>query len=111
MDTVIQYHTVIEAILTQYIEVTYANGDIQNEPIFDRAAGKYVIMSYGWQGVRRVHGCLIHINVHGDKVWIERDGTEHGIAQDLVAAGIPQHQIVLGFYAPTTRQHTEFAVS
>jgi hypothetical protein len=38
-------------------------------------------------------------------------GTEEGIANDLVAAGIPKGHIILGFKAPEIRKYTEFAVS
>lgn len=58
-----------------------------------------------------MHGCLVHVELIGDKVWIHRDGLEDGIANDLVRAGIPKSQIVLGFHPPEVRPHTEFAVS
>ena len=45
------------------------------------------------------------------KVWIQRDGTEQGIAGDLVQAGIPKDHIVLGFHPADIRQHTEYAVA
>lgn len=111
MDTTTSYQTIVEQILTKHLEIKYANGDIHNEPICDRAAGRYVVISSGWQGVRRVHRCLIHINIQDGKVWIQRDGTEHGIAHDLVAAGIPSDHIVLGFHTPSTRRHTNFAAA
>ncbi|WP_237396612.1 element excision factor XisI family protein [Okeania sp. KiyG1] len=31
-----------------------------------------------------------------NKIWIQRDGIEEGIATDLMEAGIPKEQIVLG---------------
>ena len=40
----------------------------------------------------------------------ERDGTEIGVANELVEAGVPKTDIVLAFYAPYRRQYTEFAV-
>jgi XisI protein len=100
MDTISQYKQIIEHVLAHYLE-----------PIFDREHGRYVAMSLGWQGARRVHSCLIHIDMHDDKIWIQRDGTEQGIANDLVAAGIPRDRLVLGFYSAATRQHTAFAVA
>ena len=51
----------------------------------------------------------VHIDIAGGKVLIQRDGTEHGVANELIAAGIPKDQIVLGFQAPEVRQYTEFA--
>lgn len=51
------------------------------------------------------------IEKHADIVWIQHDGTEAGIVDDLSAAGIPKDQIVLAFYSPRRRVHTELAVS
>jgi len=58
-----------------------------------------------------VHGCLVHIDIINDKIWIQRDGTEYGIANELVNAGIPKNQIVLAFQPVDIRQYTEFAVT
>jgi XisI protein len=54
---------------------------------------------------------LIHVEIIDSKVWIQVDGTEDGIAQDLVQAGIPKEDIVLGFHEPSIRPHTGFAVA
>ena len=72
---------------------------------------RYLVMSLGWQRVKRIHGCLIHIDIIDGKVWIQRDGTEYGIANELVDAGIPKEHILLGFDEPNVRQHTGFAVA
>ena len=39
------------------------------------------------------------------------DGTEEGIALELVELGIPREDIVLGFYRPERREITEFAIA
>jgi len=105
------YRQIVEQVLTAYVQREYAYGEIQNEAVFDRATDRYLVVSVGWQAVRRIHGCLIHIDIINDKVWIQRDGTEHGIANELVAAGIPREHIVLGFHAPEVRQYTEYATA
>ena len=46
-----------------------------------------------------VHGSLVHLDIKGGKVWIQRDGTEHGVAQ-LLEAGVPKDHIVLAFRSP-----------
>ena len=111
MDTLDTYRQIIYNVLSEYVRLQYAYGEIQNETIFDRQADRYLVMSVGWQRVKRIHGCLIHVDIINDKVWIQRDGTEDGIADKLVAAGIPKEKIVLGFHTPDARQHTEFAVA
>jgi hypothetical protein len=97
--------------LSEYVRIQYANGDIQNEAVFDCENDRYLVVSVGWQDARRVHGVLIHIDIISDKIWIQRDGTEQGIANDLVKSGIPKDHIALGFHAPDVRQYTDFAVA
>ena len=75
--------------------------------IFDR----YLVVILGRESSRRVHGCLVHIDIIEGKLWIQRDGTEHGIANDLINAGVPKTQIVLGFRSPEIRKHTGLAVA
>jgi hypothetical protein len=102
---------VIRAGLREHVGIRYANEDIQNETVFDEAAGRYLVVSQGWMGKRRVHGCLIHVEYIGDKIWVQRDGTEDGIANAFVAAGIPKSRIVLGFWEPEARAAGEFAAA
>ncbi|MEP0784806.1 XisI protein [Trichocoleus sp. DQ-A1] len=59
-----------------------------------------------WRDGLRVHGCLVHIQIRDGKIWIQRDGIEEGITDELVAAGIPKEKIVLGFHPPEVRQYT-----
>jgi hypothetical protein len=68
-------------------------------------------MTVGWDRDSRVHGCLVHIDIVDGKLWIQRDGTEQGIATEPVAAGIPKSSIVLAFHRPEIRCHTEYAVA
>lgn len=111
MDTLNNYRKIIERVLKNYINISYANGEIENEIIFDRMNDRYVVMSLGWEDVRRIHGCIIHIDIIDDMVWIQRDGTEDGIAIELEQEGIPKNNIVLGFHEPDVRQHTGYAVA
>jgi hypothetical protein len=53
---------------------------------------------------------IIHFDIKDDKICIQRDGTEIGIANELMAAGVPKEDIVLEFHAPYKRQFTGFAV-
>lgn len=71
----------------------------------------YEVLNSGWDGEYRVHGVEIHIDIIGDKVWLQHDGTNRVIAEELVEAGIPRDAIVLGFRPPELRQYTGFAVA
>ncbi|MFS0516830.1 element excision factor XisI family protein [Nostoc sp. UIC 10607] len=43
------------------------------------------------------------------KIWIQLDGTEEGVATELVRAGILKARIVLGFQSEELRKDSEFA--
>lgn len=101
--SVLDYPHIVERILTAYTKIQYANGDITNEAVFDRANARFLVVSVGWQGMRRVQHCLLHLDIIGDKVWIQRDGTEEGIADELENAGIPRRNIVLAFHPAQDR--------
>lgn len=111
MDTLDTYRQVIEQVLTEYARVPYAYGEIQTETVFNRANDHYLLVNVGWHRDRRIHGAIVHIDIIDGKVWIQYDGTEDGIANDLVRAGIPKDRIVLGFHQPEVRQYTEFAIA
>ena len=111
MDQLETYRDIVESVLTEYSRIPYAHGDIQSEVVFDRNRDRYLLMNVGWRDDRRIHGCLVHIDIIGDKLWVQRDGTEQGIANELVQTGISKDHIVLGFRAPEVRQYTNFAVA
>ena len=111
MDTLEHYRQLIRNIIMEHTRVPYAQGDIQFETVFDRESDRYLLMLVGRENKRRVHGCLIHVDIINGKLWIQRDGTEHGVANELLEAGVPKDQIVLAFWSPEFRKDTGFAVA
>ena len=111
MDTRENYRQLIREILTEHTKVPYAYGDIQFETVFDSESDRYLVMILGRENKRRVHGCLIHVDIIDGKIWIQRDGTEEGVASTLVKAGVPKDRIVLGFRSPELRKNTDFAIA
>jgi hypothetical protein len=111
MDPLNAYRQAVESVLDVYTKIPYAHGDLRCEAIFDRAHDRYALLTVGWDLGKRVHFCLVHIDIIGGKVWIEWDNTEDGVAPELVAAGIPKSHIVLAFRPPEVRKHTEYAVA
>ncbi|MBZ8181812.1 XisI protein [Oscillatoria salina] len=111
MDRLNEHRQIIESVLREYYNIPYSYGDLERRFIISKDDNNYLLITLGWNNEKRVHGCLVHIEILHEKIWIHRDGTEDGIANDLVAAGIPKNQIVLGFHPPEIRPHTEFAVN
>jgi hypothetical protein len=111
MAAVNDYAEIVEKVLAVYTTIPYAHGDLTCESIFDRCRGRFVLMTLGWDDDERVHHPLAHVDIIYDKLWIQTDNTEHGIAPDLVEAGIPKSAIVLAFRPPELRKHTDYAVA
>ncbi|HEX4948055.1 MAG TPA: XisI protein [Blastocatellia bacterium] len=111
MDKLNQYREIIRRILEEYASYKPAHGQIERELIIDPTHDHYEIMNVGWHGVRRVHGCVIHLDIINGKIWIQHDGTNRPIADALLEAGVPKEDIVLGFHPEYVRADTEFAVA
>jgi XisI protein len=108
MDKLDRYRDIVRDLIKEYARYKPSHGDIETEVIEDRARDHYELMHVGWDGVRRVHGAVIHIDIHGDKVWVQYDGTSRPVAEELAAAGIPRADIVLGFHPAKLRPLSGF---
>ena len=111
-DTLNHWRRNIKRILTDLAAIPFPEVvTMCAKTVFDDTADVYVVLVEGWQDVRRLHGCLVHVDIKGDKIWVQQDGTEDGVIADLLAAGIPKDCIVLGFKSPQSRAHTQFATA
>ncbi|GAB4470488.1 MAG: hypothetical protein OHK0029_43340 [Armatimonadaceae bacterium] len=79
-------------------------------PVMDTKNDRYLLLTMGWDGPKQIYSVLAHLDIIDGKIWVQHDQTETGIANDLVDAGIPRNQIVLGFKSPERRRDTEFAI-
>ena len=112
MDKLTQRRQIVEDLLNKYAQVKPAYGEIGRQTIFDREQDRYQLVNTGWENRRRVYGCLIHVDIQADgKIWIQYDGTEAGVANELVEVGIPKQEIVLAYQSDYMRKLTDFAVS
>ncbi|MBD2410839.1 XisI protein [Nostoc calcicola FACHB-389] len=111
MDKLAGYREIIRQLIFEYAGHKPANGQIETEGVMDSERDHYEVLHVGWDGVRRVHGSVVHIDIINNKVWIQYDGTSQPVAEALLEAGIPREDIVLGFHPVELRQYTDFAVS
>lgn len=109
MATVDKYRNYIIQLLDKYGNIS-SNDGIESQIIIDEKHDHYQLVHVGWHNNRRAYGCVLHIDIKNNKIWIQHDGTEIGMANELVALGVPKKEIVLGFHAPYKRSLTEFAV-
>lgn len=111
MVSVADYPKYVEEIICRYGQYKPVYGDIEVQIIIDRENKHYQLVNVGWNKNQRVRGCVIHIDIKDNRIWIQHDGTEDGVANELVEMGIPKQDIVLAFHAPYKRQYTNFGVN
>jgi hypothetical protein len=104
------YRRLVQNILTEHSQFKASNEDVEAQTIFDAERDHYQLVHTGWSNKRRVYGCVIHIDIKNDKIWIQHDGTEGGVALELEQRSVPKKDIVLAFQSPFKRQFTEYAV-
>jgi hypothetical protein len=105
-----KYRELIKYIIEKYSCYDDEDRDVETHIAFDMERDLYLMFHIGWRGEKRVYGCVIHIEIKDGKIWIQRDGIEGGVANELIEFGVPKSDIVLGYRSPYMRQFTELAV-
>ena len=111
MDILDKWREIIEKTLGHYADLPYRYGDVKTYLVVSRDGDRYLLIHEGWEDGRRVHGCIVHVEIREDKLWIHYDGIEDSITEELVSAGIPKDRIVLAFHPPEVREYTGYAIA
>lgn len=111
MDKKLKYQNLVKEILNKYVELDRQQPQegVDYFLIADDDQGHYLWTSLGWSKGKRTRYVHAHLRVKDEKIWIETDLTEQGIATDLLNADVPKEDIVLAFHEPSMRKFTEFA--
>ncbi len=106
-----QYRQYIRQLLSERQERAARQrtaSEYEVQTVFDAQQDHYQLMYVGWRGNKRDFGCILHVDIKDEKIWIQHDGTEEGLANRLVEMGVPKQDIVLAFHEPEVRQYTGF---
>ena len=109
MDTISQYRQIIQQLIIKRAQQVW-DKRLQAQTIFDIERDHYQLVYAGWRGSERFYGVVLHADIIDGKIWIQQDGTEEGLANQLTECGVPKHDIVLAFDPPNLRQYTDFAI-
>ena len=112
MDRLKHYRQIIKDVLKAYHQLNEKSDSTTESALaFDEVHDHYLLLLMGWHKDERIKSVMIHIRLKDDKIWIEEDWTEDGVATDLLIKGIAREEIVLAFHPPHVRQYTEFALA
>lgn len=102
MDTNTSNREIVKDVISKYARLQPSHGDIRLDTVFDEQQDNYALMQSGWDRGVRVRGNLIYVTLRDDKVYIEYDGTENGISDELIKRGIPEDKIIFAFLSPAS---------
>ena len=85
--------------------------DIEFIAVEDTNSNHFQIIAMGWEKYKRTFNLLFHLDIIGDKKWVQKDKMEYSIAERLVEKGISKKEIVLAYFPDYHRVYTEYAVS
>jgi XisI protein len=113
MDRIEQYRQFIRKLLTSH--GTFESGNLnlvtECQLVFDTEHDHYQLLDIGWEELKRVYNCFIHIDIKDGKIWIQRNMTEADIAQELIEMGVPKEDIILGLHPPYKRPYTGYGIA
>jgi hypothetical protein len=104
---ILDYRTLVQRVIKSHCSEAgeqFQPDEVEEQLIFDADRDRYLMMLVGWDGERREYESLIHVEIKDGKIWIQSDGTAIGIANELIEAGVPEGDIVLGFKSPLKRK-------
>ena len=113
MERVEQYRACIRQLLTNKatLEQSSSNTEIECQLIFDTEHDHYQLLDVGWDELKRVYNCFIHLDIKDSKIWIQRNMTEADLAQELIEMGVPKEDIILGLHPLYKRPYTGYGVA
>lgn len=112
MDRIKQFQQAIIELLNEYKgQFHQTNQEVWAETVIDDTNHHYQFLWTGWRGERHIFSVVFHIDILGEKIHIQQDNTEIGIANLLLEKGINKQEIVLAYFPKAHRPYTDFAVA
>jgi XisI protein len=103
------YRAYVQELLGRHAQRYPVCTGVEVQMLYDTERDHYQVLLVGWEELHRVYECVLHVDIRGDKIWIQEDRTDAGLANELVELGVPEEAIVLAFHAPYKRPYTGFA--
>ncbi len=113
MDRITFFQEKILLVIEEYLlELRQpSNKDIDFVSITDTNKNHFQIIAMGWEGHKRVFNLLFHLDIIGDKIWVQEDKMEYSVTERLIEKEIAKKEVVLAYFPEYHRAHTEYAVA
>jgi hypothetical protein len=111
MDRLIRYRQAIKSFLQDYADSRSNQSDRIIQTVFDAENDRYLVLDIGWEGAKRIHHCIFHLDIKDGKIWLQENNTDLEVDQELEAMGIEKKEMVIGFHHPSMREYSDYAIA
>ena len=95
MDKVEKYRQILKSVTENHAKIFSPVQTVNSSAVCDFEQNNYFLIDFDTKEKR--HYIVFHLRLDNGEVFIEQDGIEYGIKQDLVEAGISPNEIVLSY--------------
>ncbi|NEO25674.1 MAG: XisI protein [Kamptonema sp. SIO4C4] len=106
MGKLMKYNYLIQKILTHYEQLASQTPNppgVDSILAFDEQRAQYFWLQTGWMNQKKMTAITVYVRIKNEKIYIEEDLTEEGIATELLRENVPKEDIVLAFHDPESR--------
>ncbi|MGI8639756.1 MAG: element excision factor XisI family protein [Pyrinomonadaceae bacterium] len=90
-----KYRQMLRNVTEAHAQMSSPMDYVKSTAVSDFSQTNYFLIDFDSQDKK--HYIVFHLCLKDGKVWIEQDGIEYGVAQDLIKAGVARQDIVLAF--------------
>lgn len=102
------YKQCIKNLLSEYESLETEHSKVAL--LFDDERMSYMAVRLGWFGQKRIHLCLVHIDLEDDIIIFQCNNTEDMLATELIKMGVPKEKIRLGFLPAEVQMFLELPI-
>jgi hypothetical protein len=107
-----KYERILIKMLSDYIAKRSNRKDFVYQLVTDTKHHHFQVIRQGWEEDLLIHQFVFHFEVKTDgKIWLWANKTDIDVGQELRLQGVPNSDIVLGFFPPYMREWSDYAVA
>ena len=93
------YRAYVQELLERHAQRYPVCAGVEVQTLYDTERDHYQLLLVGWEELHWVYECVLHVDIRADKLWIQEDQTEAGLASELVEMGVPNVSHLAGGFA------------
>ncbi len=95
MDKIETYRKILKSVTEKHAKMFSPVQNVASSAVCDFDENNYFLIDF--DSKEKKHYIVFHLRLDNNRIFIEQDGIEYGIKQDLIEAGISPNEIVLNF--------------